>query len=709
VDAIVTSSLAVLGSFAIRVGGCDIGALPRKAQAFIAYLAMQPGRQVPREIVADLLWTHSGPEQARHSVRQMLMVLRRTPFGDLLRSSADALWIEPGAITVDAMTMEAGLAASDAEELSHCVALYRGALLEGFPAVSPGFDDWLRLERARLGTVMARLLRRLIATEIAVGACDAAVESATRLVGLDTLDEAAHRSLMDCYARAGRRAEALQQFDLCADILRDELDIAPDAETAALADSIRAGAWPPRSESAAVGFDAPSNAPPTADVVPIEKNPSRWRRFRYAIFGAAAALGVVAVSAVVFALRQPATLPPGVIVSSFRNDSGVPAQTDAIAGFGDLVKFDLATRQHLRLTDDLPADAGLAEPARDRARQAGGGRYELDGSAIFSGIALHVTARLADIRDHTELWSAQYDTPAEDARRTVEDIASHVARAVARDGDLTVEAPPSPWIDAPRAARELLALGHQIDYSTAGTSAATEPIYRLAARLDQDNADVLAHLANAYIRANVPPGPMDPVALEDADRMLAHALRLDPTNVFALYNNCVLRATQGQIAESVELCKRTLDIDPRYPGGLRQLGVDYLMLGDAAQAIVSFQESIDASPHLRLVFRALKGLGVAALVQGRRDDAIAYFRRSMDADAEGLDDEQLWLAAALEMNGDHAGAARQLTLFLDRRTGLRVDANYLRLLRAPAFADCREQVLAALAGAGYRRQGDARQ
>ena len=63
--------------------------------------------------------------------------------------------------------------------------------------------------------------------------------------------------------------------------------------------------------------------------------------------------------------------------------------------------------------------------------------------------------------------------------------------------------------------------------------------------------------------------------------MLAHALRLDPTNIFALYNRCVLRTMQGRLAKSVELCKRTLDIDPRYPGGLRQLGVDHLMLGDA--------------------------------------------------------------------------------------------------------------------------------
>ena len=207
-DAIVTSSLAVLGPFAIRVGGCDVGALPRKARRSLRTWRCTPGRHVPREIVADLLWTHSGPEQARHSVRQMLMVLRRTAFGDLLRSSADALWIEPGTVTVDALNLEAGLAMSDAAELCDRVTLYRGALLEGFPAVSPGFDEWLRLERAELAAVMAQLSRRLVATQTAAGACNDAVESAVRLGGLDGLDESAHRLLMECYARAGRRTEA---------------------------------------------------------------------------------------------------------------------------------------------------------------------------------------------------------------------------------------------------------------------------------------------------------------------------------------------------------------------------------------------------------------------------------------------------------------------------------------------------------------------
>ena len=71
-------SLSVLGPFVLRADGCEVTGLPRKAQALLAFLALQPDRKIPREIVADLLWTHSGPDQARHSLRQTLVALRKT-------------------------------------------------------------------------------------------------------------------------------------------------------------------------------------------------------------------------------------------------------------------------------------------------------------------------------------------------------------------------------------------------------------------------------------------------------------------------------------------------------------------------------------------------------------------------------------------------------------------------------------------------------
>ena len=75
------ASLAVLGSFVLRMGERDVVGLPRKTRALIAFLALRPGRPVSREVVADLFWGHTGMPQARHSLRQTLVVLRKTGGG----------------------------------------------------------------------------------------------------------------------------------------------------------------------------------------------------------------------------------------------------------------------------------------------------------------------------------------------------------------------------------------------------------------------------------------------------------------------------------------------------------------------------------------------------------------------------------------------------------------------------------------------------
>src|SRR5262245_38652717 len=65
-----------MGGFAVAVGGCPVEALPRKAQALLAYLAMHRGRVISRDQLAGLLWSRSPGEQARRSLRQCLMSLR---------------------------------------------------------------------------------------------------------------------------------------------------------------------------------------------------------------------------------------------------------------------------------------------------------------------------------------------------------------------------------------------------------------------------------------------------------------------------------------------------------------------------------------------------------------------------------------------------------------------------------------------------------
>jgi DNA-binding SARP family transcriptional activator/TolB-like protein len=710
-------SLRVLGPFALCAGGCEITGLPRKAQALVAFLAMQPDRKIPREVVADLLWTQSGPDQARHSLRQTLVALRKTPATDLVSANADALWIEAGAVEVDVCVLEAALADTDAGALSDGAARYRGALLEDLPAVSAGFDEWLRNERTKFTNIMARILRRLVTAHIAAGDFDAAVETASRLVELDTLDEGAHRLLIECLARAGQRAEALHQFETCARILREELDIEPDAETVAVMERIRAGAWPPRVAAAPPRRDdEPDGANVVAAMLPAAAEPDlpelamtargpAWFRtglsFRTGLGWAFAALCIVAGSVGVFALRPQAVRPPGIVFSGFRNITGVPGENGPIAGFGDLVADDLETRHQFRLIDDPTGNAKTESENRDRARREAGGRYLLSGTVAFDQVRVRVTAGLTNVKDNTELWSSHYDVSIDELARTAEEIATHAARAVTPDREVVVDVPRSPSRDGQRTARELVSLGARMDYFNTGANTPSRQIYRVALRYDGNNADALTHLAYTYVRPITTSEP-DPARLTEAEAILGRAIQIDPTNAYTLFNYCLLRRVQGRLPEAIEVCKRTLDIDPHYPGALRELGHDLLESGDAVQAIGYYRASIDAAPLLRYVHISYKGMGVAELALGHRDDAIAYLRKSAQLDTMSADNERVWLAAVLQMDGRHDEAAKILTEFIAGHPGFRIDGDYLQLLRAPAYNDCREQVVEALASAGNR-------
>src|SRR6516164_3366474 len=73
-------SIGVLGPLVIERDDCRLGKVPKKALALLGYLAAQGGQAVSRERLADLRWPYHGAEQARHSLRNCLLQLRK-PIG----------------------------------------------------------------------------------------------------------------------------------------------------------------------------------------------------------------------------------------------------------------------------------------------------------------------------------------------------------------------------------------------------------------------------------------------------------------------------------------------------------------------------------------------------------------------------------------------------------------------------------------------------
>lgn len=235
-------SLALFGGFKLRTASGDPIHLPtRKAQALLAYLATRPGEEQPRDKLTALLWGDRSDAQARDSLRHALTEIRKAVGSVTLRAREGNVALDLRGIEVDVAELHRLAAAGTPDALEQAAALYRGDLLEGFAISEPPFEEWLVSERERLREQAFETLARLLALQSKARQVDRAIQTAVRLLGLDPLQEAAHRALMRLYARQGRRGAALRQYQLCVAALQREVGAEPEPETTELYRSIVRG------------------------------------------------------------------------------------------------------------------------------------------------------------------------------------------------------------------------------------------------------------------------------------------------------------------------------------------------------------------------------------------------------------------------------------------------------------------------------------
>ncbi|HEX5507826.1 MAG TPA: BTAD domain-containing putative transcriptional regulator [Pseudolabrys sp.] len=235
--------LRLLGPFALRRQASAGEQLPKKAQALLAYVALRPGRPIPREQLANLLWGASGNEQARRSLRDCLMSLRAAlgpASKQILIANAENVHLASSEqIDVDAANFEALSRSTEREQLEAACALYRDQFLAGLHITSEPFMEWILLERRRLSAIMSDVLLRLATARAENGNIETAVEAARRLTEFDPLREDGHRLLIRLLAEVGRRDAALKQYAFCTELLRRELGVTPEPATTDFVESIR--------------------------------------------------------------------------------------------------------------------------------------------------------------------------------------------------------------------------------------------------------------------------------------------------------------------------------------------------------------------------------------------------------------------------------------------------------------------------------------
>src|SRR6516164_8835657 len=420
-------TIGLLGALEIESDDCRLGKVPKKARALLGFLAAQGGQAVSRERLADLLWPYQGSDQARHSLRNCLLELRKAlgpQTGAYLMADFASCRVQDTIVDLD--RFERLSRSRQRAELQTAADLYRGEFLADFHIDSEPFQEWLAAERDRTLVLVCDILQRLSAAQDAAGEAEAAIQSGRRLVALDPLSEFGQRVLMRAYARAGRRGEALRQYKSCAETLKRELGVAPDAETQGLANEMA------RSGSAPAEADPRSATVEGRGFGPGGFGPGGFGPGGFGPGDSLAGRGLsdrVAPAVTAARLSWPCLLSSiGVAVAPLRNLTGDPEQQYLVEAFTDDLVTDLMRHGRGLSLKPIADERGILGNLAGEAER--GFEYVVTGSAQRSSPGmLRVNMRITDAATTEYLWAGRHEFRPED----LAPIQTKITRRISRE------------------------------------------------------------------------------------------------------------------------------------------------------------------------------------------------------------------------------------------------------------------------------------
>ena len=235
-----TLRIRTLGGAVVAVGDTALTAADwsyAKPRELMFLLAASP--PMTKDQIAAALW----PDLARQQLGNAL----HTALRELRRALGDAGWVryadghyrfdrsQPHEcdVTVFEDALVAARRARPAEaalpELQRAIAVYGGDFLDGMAT-----GEWALVRRDELRRAFESALLAAGRLQVAAGRHQAAAASFRKAVAHEPLNESAHRELMACWARLGETARAVRHYEELAGTLREQVGVAPAAETEAL-------------------------------------------------------------------------------------------------------------------------------------------------------------------------------------------------------------------------------------------------------------------------------------------------------------------------------------------------------------------------------------------------------------------------------------------------------------------------------------------
>lgn len=212
----------------------------RKHLALLVFLVVESRRPHRRDQLADLLWSHAQPHEARHSLATALSVIRSRIGSTTLQTTRESVYLPPGRVETDIDRLLSGNILPN----QMTVGLEVESFLDGFDiSGSPEFALWKDAQQARLLPALKDALLLQLGWSRRTGDSRSMEETADRMLALDELSEDAVRAKMEARAMAGDRLTALRLFEDWKARLSQELQATPSDLVEGMAVRLRRRGW----------------------------------------------------------------------------------------------------------------------------------------------------------------------------------------------------------------------------------------------------------------------------------------------------------------------------------------------------------------------------------------------------------------------------------------------------------------------------------
>src|SRR6266704_602953 len=210
-----------------------VAAQQKRPLGLLAILGLGGKPGLSRDRIEAYLWPESSGARAQHALDQTVYAIRHALGSDVIVATGRELRLNPDLVRVDVWEFEEAIRAG---QWTAAVGHYKGPLLDGFHfADGHELDTWLESNRSRLRLEYQKTIEFLANSSAEAGDYSQSVTWWRRLANSDPLSAGATKKLMLALAAAGDRAGAVQYARVYQELVRQELEMEPDAEIEDLA------------------------------------------------------------------------------------------------------------------------------------------------------------------------------------------------------------------------------------------------------------------------------------------------------------------------------------------------------------------------------------------------------------------------------------------------------------------------------------------